>query len=332
MKDGEKFPIITRTVPTFYFVGVTTAKSSIMKVFPRWMEALGHPEVVIAGIDHKIHDEVQAYRATVAQFKYDPLSLGGLVTTHKIDLLAAARDMFDELHISAQLTGEVSSISKRDGRLIGHAKDPLTSGLSMDAFLGKGYFGRSGGHVLCFGAGGSGKAMAIHLINKVDPADRPARFVVVNRSPGRLEDMRQMVRSLETDIQFEYIQNAAPLVNDAILEQMPEGSLVINATGMGKDTPGSPISDQGIFPRRGIAWEINYRGELDFWHQAMAQKEARQLFIEDGWLYFLHGWTQVIAEVLHIEINAELFEKLAKIAEVLRPRLVYRPRQGIAAG
>ena len=113
MNTEKNYQIDTKTVPTFYFVGVTTGKSSIMKVFPRWMEALGRSDVVIEGIDHKIHDEREAYRKTVAQMKYDPLSLGGLVTTHKIDLLDASQDMFDELHESAKLTGEVSSISKR---------------------------------------------------------------------------------------------------------------------------------------------------------------------------------------------------------------------------
>ncbi|MCB0154580.1 MAG: shikimate dehydrogenase, partial [Anaerolineae bacterium] len=78
--------IVYKTVPTFYFVGVTTGSSSIMQVFPLWMEILGRPEVVIEGIDHKIHDAPAAYRATVAHIKYDPLSLGGLVTTHKMDL------------------------------------------------------------------------------------------------------------------------------------------------------------------------------------------------------------------------------------------------------
>ncbi len=28
-----------------------------------------------------------------------------------------------------------------------------------------------------------------------------------------------------------------------------------------------------------------------------AQEDARRLQVEDGWVYFLHGWTQVIAEV-----------------------------------
>lgn len=29
------------TAPTLYFIGVTTGQSSIMKVFPKWAEALG---------------------------------------------------------------------------------------------------------------------------------------------------------------------------------------------------------------------------------------------------------------------------------------------------
>ena len=332
MANRNSYPIITKTRSTFYFVGVTTSKSSIMKVFPHWMEALGRPDVVIEGIDHNIHDIPQAYRRTVAQFKYDPLSLGGLVTTHKIDLLTAARDMFDELHESSQLTGEVSSISKRGDKLWGHAKDPLTSGLSIDSFLESGYFGRSGGHFLCFGAGGSGKAMALHLINKEDPTDRPERFVVVNRSQGRLDGMQAMVESLETDIEFVYIQSADPVRNDEIMAGMPDGTVVVNATGMGKDTPGSPVTNDGLFPKNGIAWEINYRGALDFWHQAMAQKESRNIFTEDGWLYFVHGWTQVIAEVLHIDITGEIFDQLNEIAEELRPPLVFKPRMGVAAG
>jgi shikimate 5-dehydrogenase len=139
-----------------------------------------------------------------------------------------------------------------------------------------------------------------------------------------------MVESLETDIEFKYIQNADPKRNDEIMESMPEGTVVVNATGMGKDTPGSPVTDAGLFPRNGIAWEINYRGELDFWHQAIAQRESRNLYVEDGWLYFLHGWTQVVAEVLHIEINDSLFTRLSEIAADLRPPLVYQPRTPMA--
>ncbi|MCA9911419.1 MAG: shikimate dehydrogenase, partial [Anaerolineae bacterium] len=107
----EQYPITHKTVPTFYFVGVTTGQSSINKVFPRWAQALGRPEVVLEGIDCKLNDDPENYRRAVAQIKYDPLSLGGLVTAHKINLLNAARDMFDYLDPYAQICGEVSSIS-----------------------------------------------------------------------------------------------------------------------------------------------------------------------------------------------------------------------------
>ena len=319
--------VTEKRVPTFYFVGVTTGQSSIMKVFPAWVQAMGRPEIVMEGVDHALHDEPAAYRQTVAQIKYDPQSLGALVTSHKISLLEAAEDLFDELHSSAVLTGEVSCISKRDGMLIGHAKDPLTGGMSLDALLGDGYFEKTGGYVLNFGAGGSGKAIALHLIKKQRAEDRPQKMIVVNRSEPRLTALKDMVESLETDISFEYILNNDPARNDEIMADCPEGSVIINATGLGKDLPGSPVTDEGLFPRNGIAWEINYRGDLDFWHQAKTQEQERGVQVEDGWLYFLHGWSQHIAEVLHIELDDEQFQELADTAEPLRPPLEFIPRK-----
>lgn len=307
-----------REVPTFYFIGVSTGQSSIMKVFPLWTKELGRPEVVLEGIDLKLHDEAERYRQAVAQIKHDPLSLGALVTAHKIDLFDAARDMFDYFDSCALTCGEVSCISKRDGSLEGHAKDPIASGLSLDAILGGNYFDRSGGQVLCFGAGGAAVAIALHLINKQGAGDRPKRFAIVNRSPGRLERFQKMVERLDTDIAFEYTCNRDPGRNDEIMGRMPQGSIVINATGMGKDRPGSPITDSGLFPPNGIAWELNYRGDLDFMHQALAQKQGRNVTVEDGWLYFLHGWTQVIAQVFHITITEEVFGRLAEIAAKIR--------------
>lgn len=315
---SQQYTVFTKTRPTFYFIGVTTGKSSIMKVFPLWAEELGRPEIVIEGIDLKIHDQPEAYREAVAQIKYDPLSLGGLVTTHKMDLMEAARDMFEYLDPYAVICGEVSCISKLDGRLEGHAKDPITAGLSMDGLLGKDYFARTGGDVLIFGAGGSSVATLLHLINKKDAGDRPKRFIVVNRSQGRLDGMQEMVAGQQTDIEVTYICNQDPLRNDAIMGALPEYSIVINATGMGKDTPGSPITDAGLFPRNGIAWDYNYRGELDFMHQALRQREARNVLVEDGWLYFVYGWAHHVAQVLHIDLTPELFDRLEALAATVR--------------
>ena len=66
-----------------YFIGVTTGQSSIMQVFPRWMEALGL-DGCIQGIDLPIHAPAEDYRAVVEFIRDDPLSLGALVTTHKL--------------------------------------------------------------------------------------------------------------------------------------------------------------------------------------------------------------------------------------------------------
>ena len=73
--------------PTLYFIGMTTGQSSIMRVFPRWAQHLKLGDVAIQGIDCQWHDDPAVYQRVVTFIKGDPLSLGALVTTHKIDLL-----------------------------------------------------------------------------------------------------------------------------------------------------------------------------------------------------------------------------------------------------
>ncbi|RLT32048.1 MAG: shikimate dehydrogenase [Chloroflexi bacterium] len=311
-------PLAAPTAPTFYFIGVTTGQSSSQRMFPLWMEALGRPEVVWRGVDLPIHADPERYRQVVAHIAEQPLALGALVTTHKIDLLAAARDLFGELDPYARRTDEVSSIAKEGGRLVGRATDPVAGGLSLDAILGVDYFARTGGEVLLLGAGGSAAALSLHLLQKPHPGDRPRRVVVVNRSAGRLARLRQMVEQFDTDIRFEYVQNERPQRNDELLAALPPASLVINATGMGKDTPGSPLTDDARFPQNGVAWELNYRGELDFLRQARAQRTARSLTVADGWDYFIHGWSQVISHVLAVEIGPEMLARLSQLAADVR--------------
>ena len=247
------------------------------------------------------------------------MCLGGLVTTHKINLLKAARDLFDYLDPLSELSGEVSCISKRSGRLEGHAKDPISGGLRLATLLGPGYFGRTGGHVLSLGAGGSTTALVLYFSRKPNTIDRPRRMLIVDRSAGRIEELSRMVGSIKSDIEFEFHCHEDSRQNDELMDALPKGSLVINATGMGKDLPGSPITDAGRFPIDGVAWELNYRGELRFLQQALAQRVERNLIVEDGWVYFLHGWTQVIAQALEIRLDEIIFGRLAAIAEVIRP-------------
>ncbi|HOE67056.1 MAG TPA: shikimate dehydrogenase [Candidatus Hydrogenedentes bacterium] len=305
--------------PTMYFIGVTTGKSSIMRVFPAWARRLGISEHIV-GIDCKWHDDAAVYRNVVSFIKSDPLSLGALVTTHKIDLLAATRDLFDVLDPYAQLMGEISSISKQGAKLAGHAKDPITSGLSLAAFLPEDYWAATGAELFVLGAGGSSIALTCYLMETCAPGNRPARIVVSNRSEPRLAEMKHIHAKTNPGISVEYHHCPHPEDNDRLCATLKPGSLVVNATGLGKDAPGSPLTDAAVFPEGGYAWDFNYRGNLVFLDQARAQEKARGLKIEDGWIYFIHGWTRVIAEVFHIDIPASgpVFDELSAIAASVR--------------
>jgi shikimate dehydrogenase len=67
-----------------------------------------------------------------------------------------------------------------------------------------------------------------------------------------------------------------------------------------------------------VVWEFNYRGSLDFLHQAQRQRDVRGLQIEDGWRYFVHGWTQAVAEVFDVPMPPETVDELGRIAARLR--------------
>jgi len=304
------------TSPTLYFIGVTTGKSSIMKVFPAWADYLGLKGAAIKGIDFKLHDDPAAYRKAVEFIRDDPLSMGALVTTHKIDLFHACRDMFDVIDPHALLMDETSCISKRDGKLICHAKDPISSGLSIDGFLGESYFTDNDADLFSMGAGGSTIALTWHLMRKSRDGNVPSRIIVTNRSQHRLDEIKRIHEQVEFDVPVEYLLAERPEDNDKVLATLKPGSLVINATGLGKDAPGSPLTDAAVFPERAVVWDLNYRGELVFLDQARRQQLERSLRIEDGWTYFIHGWTQVIAEVFDVAIptSGPSFDRISEIA------------------
>jgi shikimate 5-dehydrogenase len=300
-----------------YFVGVTTGSSSIMKIFPEWSSILGL-NAELRGYDAPLHASAQDYQRIVDHIKADPLAMGALVTSHKIDLLAATRDRFEYLDPYALLCDEISSISKRDGRLEGHAKDPISSGLAWQSFVTTGYFARTGGQVLCFGAGGAATALTVYLVGLPNDADRPRKLIVVDVLASRLDSLHAIVAKTNADLNIEYVVNESSQRNDQLMVGLPPGSVVINATGMGKDRPGSPITDGAVFPKNGLVWEMNYRGELNFLKQAQHQQTDRHLHIEDGWVYFLHGWSQVVVQVFHRALTPALFNALDNAAEPFR--------------
>jgi shikimate 5-dehydrogenase len=243
--------------------------------------------------------------------KSDPLSLGALVTTHKLDMFQACKDMFDYIDPYAEKLAEVSSLSKKDGGFCAHAKDPISSGMALEDFVPRGFWADHGGEALLLGAGGSSLAMSLYFSQK---DDRPKRITIANRSEGRLISAKAALTGCEEKIKFRYLHGPSPADNDRLVAALPPYSLVVNATGLGKDAPGSPTTDEVSYPENSLVWEINYRGDLLFMRQALAQQDAKKLHVEDGWNYFIYGWTQVIQEVFHIDISTEQLAELSRIA------------------
>lgn len=298
-----------------YFIGVTTAASSIMRLFPRWAELLGL-QAEIVGLDVPLGAPREAYRQAVLRMADDPKARGGLVTTHKVSVFLHAGDLLAQFDYWAELCGEVSCIARRADGLHGWAKDPITAWRAFVDWAGADYFSRNPeAEVLCLGAGGSGAAFTSRLLTVDQP---PARIHLTNRSSERLGKVARIHRRIGLSCPVEYHQVHSPADSDRLLEQLPPRSVVVNATGMGKDRPGSPISDQARFPERALVWDFNYRGSLEFLQQARRQAEELGLQVEDGWRYFLHGWSEHIAEVFDVDIDRAQFDELAAAAEGLR--------------
>lgn len=293
-----------------YFIGVSTTESSIMTIFPAWASTLGL-DVEMRGIDLRLNVPPDEVRAALDALRADPDARGALVTTHKAAVHDAAESWFDELDERARLCREVSCIALRSGRMLGWAKDPLTSRQAYTHLLGPQPWRDGSSDVVCLGAGGAGLALTVAVLCE---DHQPRRYLLTDRDPGRLELARDVVERLPVRADVEYHLTDGVTEADLLVTSAAPGSLVVNATGMGKDSPGSPVSRAAAFPRGAIAWDMNYRGELAFLELARAQEAKQGLTVADGWRYFLHGWTEVISEVFQIPMNEERFALLAAIA------------------
>ncbi len=230
------------------FVGVSTGGSSIRTVFPHWADALGLPTRTLVGHDVPLDASPSSYRELVAAIADDPQHWGALVTTHKMAVHAAAADLFDELDDLATTFGEISCIAKREDRLLGSAKDPVTARLALEEFLPADHFGTSGAEALVLGSGGAGTALSQQLGVR---ADRPTMITCTALTAAELDHAREVHQrsGMASDL-VRYVVTAGPDDTDALMARLPAGSLVVNATGMGKDRPGSPLGPDVALPRR----------------------------------------------------------------------------------
>ena len=300
----------------FWFIGVTTGQSMIMRLFPIWAEVLGIQGTRMYGVDLPPGVEGQKIRETVQELRANSDDLGALVTTHKLALWEEASDLFVKVDEHATRLQEISCISKdKYGKLIGHAKDPITSGKAMESIMGKDHWqAHPKAEAMVLGCGGAGTAIIEQLLYG-EEGNVPQKITGLEHNRGRLKKVRNDFSNIKKLILEESESSGETAAG--IMSRLPPNSLIVNATGMGKDLPGSPVPKSIDFPEQAIVWELNYRGSLEFYRHAQEQEASRKLRIHDGWDYFLLGWSSVMEEVFHFELTELLMDQLKKTAKPL---------------
>lgn len=138
-----------------WFIGVTTGASLSHRFFPNWTRALGlEADCRLVGIDLPLGASSEDYRQVIKDLRDLPGVHGALITSHKISLMDASCDLFDQVDETSAQAGEVGCITARGGRLTALALDPMTSSFAMDEFVPSGHWAEHpGSRVLCLGAG-----------------------------------------------------------------------------------------------------------------------------------------------------------------------------------
>lgn len=305
--------------PVVLFLGVSTAASAVHRYFPRWAGNFPEPLWLI-GIDLPVAAPERKYEDLLDWMARHQQVRGMVITSHKIDLFRAGSRRFAAASRLSATLGETSAVHRTpSGDLLAYATDPL----SARAAAAELNLGTSGGETICFGAGGAAVALVAALTLPgtrltrdtwpapdarccapgADDAGGPLGAGDIHATdvqPGRLAHLMHVAVSLGVaDRVVPHLHSDLP-GNTELLAGHPHARLVVNATGLGKDSPGSPLTDEGVFPRHCIAWDMNYRGPLTFLRQARAQQDARGLQIADGWRFFLHGWTNALACILDV--------------------------------
>lgn len=291
---------------TVWFVGVSTGQSLINQAFPLWMRDLGH-DVRLTGRDVPLDAPADHYRTLIGELRADAGALGAVITSHKLAVLRAAGDLIDELDPLATGCGEVNTLRIRDNTLSGYARDPLSVGRVVDEIW------PSGEQVICLGAGGTAVALGRHLLSR---PDLPKRLIFADRDDTAAWHLGQVLApwadraGAELDVRV----GAGPW--DELVASGPSGSLIVNAMGLGKDRPGSPVSPSAGFPGGAVVWELNYRGDLAMLRRA---RERDDLIAYDGWGLFCHGWAAALGPILDLPDEAATARRFAELAAPLRP-------------
>jgi shikimate dehydrogenase len=306
------------------FVGADTSGSAVHRLFPLWMAALG-VDAELVGVDLPVSSNRERYRRLVERLAADDEVVGAVITSHKLSLFDSCADLFDDFDHYAAVAREANCLWKHGTRLGAGARDPHALAAVFAEMVPPTYWRDHAADLLCLGSGGAATAIALTLVVEL-PLRQPdfrarARIVFADVRTERLAALQVTIGRIgATGAVVDYLFSRDQSTSDDALSRLSPHSLVINATGVGKDVRGSPISDAAAFPLDGLVWDLNYRGELQFLEQARGQQRERRLQLHDGWRYFLHGWFQALSAIFRWSDDAERFAAFVAAGERARSR------------
>lgn len=296
------------SVQDFFFLGVSTGQSSVHAFFERWCQAID-VKARMLGVDIPIGAPKETYERFFQDYMGSPQIIGGLVTSHKAALFTHCSKLFSHLTRDAENLEEIGAVFRQGGGAwAGDASDVPASGLAASKLLTTPQWHSGSKQVVIFGAGGAGLALSITLASLRQP---PAEIVLTESRPDRMETVRRILQRVRADRLIKLISSEE---NQRLVDGKPSGTLFVNASGLGKDLPGSPIVSFANVAKDALVWDFNYRGDLLFLKQARFEQAAKNLVIEDGWWYFISGWAHVICRVFGKECTDEVIRRFAIVA------------------
>ena len=293
-----------------WFLGVSTRASVIHRALPRWGALLGRP-LRCQGVDLPVDARPGDYVEFCDRLLAAPGAAGAVVTTHKAALYRAARARFAGVDALAEQTREINAIRRDRSGLRGWARDPVSVGRVTDVI-----WPEPGRDVVCLGGGGTAVALLRHLTRR---RARPASITVCETSPGQVRELHRFLDDLGTAVPVHVRRGERGRPWDGEVATAGAGALIVNATGMGKDRPGAPVTDRVRFPGQAVVWELNYRGDLRFLRLAEARAGPLGLDVHDGWSLFCHGWAAALTPLLDLPEDPALGDRFAAAVADLAP-------------